>query len=31
MKPVRLHLDAHAHVYPFHDVPRLLLAALDQL
>ena len=26
MKPVRLHLDAHAHVYPFHDVPRLLLA-----
>ena len=31
MKPVRLHLDAHAHVYPFHDVPRLLLAALDRM
>lgn len=31
MKPVRLHLDAHTHVYPFHDVPRLLLAALDRM
>ncbi|MGD9781323.1 MAG: hypothetical protein AB7V14_04120 [Kiritimatiellia bacterium] len=31
MKSVRLHLDAHAHVYPFHDVPRLLLAALDHM
>ena len=31
MKPLRLHLDAHAHVYPFHDVPRLLLAALDHM
>ena len=31
MKPVRIHLDAHAHVYPFHDVPRLLLAALDHM
>ena len=31
MKPVRIHLDAHAHVYPFHDVPRLLLAALDRM
>lgn len=31
MKPVRLHLDAHAHIYPFHDVPRLLLAALDRM
>ena len=31
MKLVRLHLDAHAHIYPFHDVPRLLLAALDHM
>lgn len=31
MKPVRIHLDAHAHLYPFHDVPRLLLAALDHM
>lgn len=31
MKTVRIHLDAHAHVYPFHDVPRLLLAALDHM
>ena len=31
MKPVRIHLDAHAHVYPLHDVPRLLLAALDHM
>ena len=31
MKSVRIHLDAHVHVYPFHDVPRLLLAALDHM
>jgi len=31
MKTVRIHLDAHAHIYPFYDVPRLLLAALDQM
>ena len=31
MKTIRIHLDAHAHVYPFHDVPRLLLAALDHM
>ena len=31
MKTVRIHLDAHAHLYPFHDVPRLLLAALDRM
>jgi len=31
MKPIRIHLDAHAHIYPFHDVPRLLLAALDHM
>ena len=31
MKPVRIHLDAHAHIYPFHDVPALLLAALDHM
>ena len=31
MKSVRIHLDAHAHLYPFHDVPRLLLAALDHM
>ena len=31
MKPLRIHLDAHAHVYPFHDLPRLLLAALDRM
>lgn len=31
MKLVRLHLDAHAHIYPFYDVPRLLLAALDRM
>ncbi len=31
MKSVRIHLDAHAHIYPFHDVPRLLLAALDHM
>ena len=31
MKLVRLHLDAHAHIYPFHDVPQLLLAALDHM
>ena len=31
MKSVRLHLDAHAHIYPFHDVPALLLAALDHM
>jgi len=31
MKPIRIHLDAHAHIYPFYDVPRLLLAALDQM
>ena len=31
MKTVRLHLDAHVHAYPFHDIPCLLLAALDQM
>ena len=31
MKTLRIHLDAHAHVYPFHDVPRLLLAALANM
>ena len=31
MKPIRLHLDAHAHIYPCHEVPRLLLAALDHM
>lgn len=31
MKSIRTHLDAHAHIYPFYDVPRLLLAALDQM
>ena len=31
MKPLRIHLDAHAHIYPFHDVPALLLAALDHM
>ena len=31
MKTIRIHLDAHVHVYPFHDVPRLLLAALDHM
>ena len=31
MKSIRIHLDAHAHVYPFHDVPRLLLAALGHM
>ncbi|HAL92733.1 MAG TPA: hypothetical protein DCM68_06890 [Verrucomicrobia bacterium] len=31
MKTVRIHLDAHAHIYPFHDVPRLLLATLDRM
>ncbi len=31
MKPVRLHLDAHAHVYPAYDVPRFLRAALDHM
>jgi hypothetical protein len=31
VKSIRIHLDAHAHIYPFHDVPRLLLAALDHM
>jgi len=31
MKPVRIHLDAHAHIYPEYDLPRLLLAALDHM
>ena len=31
MKSIRIHLDAHVHVYPFHDLPRLLLAALDRM
>ena len=31
MKSIRLHLDAHAHIYPFHDVARLLLSALDHM
>ncbi len=31
MKPIRIHLDAHVHIYPFYDVPRLLLAALNQM
>ena len=31
MKSIRLHLDADVHVYPFHDLPRLLLAALDHM
>jgi hypothetical protein len=31
MKSIRIHLDAHAHIYPFYDVPRLLLAALDRM
>ena len=30
-KTIRIHLDAHAHIYPFHHVPRLLLAALDHM
>ena len=31
MNRIRLQLDAHAHVYPCHDLPRLLLAALDHM
>jgi hypothetical protein len=31
MKTLRIHLHAHAHLYPFYEVPRLLLAALDQM
>ncbi|MDR0993178.1 MAG: hypothetical protein LBN38_01210, partial [Verrucomicrobiota bacterium] len=31
MKPFRLHMDAHVHIYPFYDLPRLLLAALDHM
>lgn len=31
MNPLRIHFDAHAHIYPFYDVPRLLLAALDHM
>lgn len=31
MKTLRIHLDAHAHVYPTYDLPRLLLAALDHM
>jgi hypothetical protein len=31
VKSIRIHLDAHAHVYPFYDVPHLLLAALDHM
>lgn len=31
MKTLRIHLDAHAHAYPWHDLPRLLLAALDHM
>ena len=31
MKTLRIHLDAHIHLYPFHDLPRLLLAALDHM
>ena len=31
MKTIRIHFDAHAHIYPFYDVPRLLLAALDHM
>jgi hypothetical protein len=31
VKTLRIHLDAHAHVYPWHDLPRLLLAALDHM
>ena len=31
MKPIRIHLDAHAHIYPFYQMERLLLAALDHM
>ena len=31
MKTIRIHLDAHAHIYPFYDMERLLLAALDHM
>ena len=31
MSLIRLHLDAHVHLYPRHDVSRLLLAALDHM
>ncbi len=31
MRTIRIHLDAHAHIYPYYDVPRLLVAALDQM
>lgn len=31
MSVIRLHLDAHVHLYPWHDVSRLLLAALDHM
>ena len=31
MKTIRLHVDAHAHIYPGHDLSRLLLAALDHM
>ncbi|MBP8655499.1 MAG: hypothetical protein KBI43_03525 [Kiritimatiellae bacterium] len=31
MRTIRIHLDAHAHIYPFYDVPRLLVAALDHM
>ncbi|HOO19790.1 MAG TPA: hypothetical protein PLJ99_01480 [Kiritimatiellia bacterium] len=31
MSVIRLHLDAHVHLYPRHDVSRLLLAALDHM
>jgi len=30
-KTVRIHLDAHAHIYPCHDVPRLLRCALGHM
>lgn len=31
MKTIRLHMDAHTHIYPGHDLSRLLLAALDHM
>lgn len=31
MKTIRIHLDAHAHIYPCHDITAWLVSALDHM
>lgn len=30
-RPIHIHMDAHVHIYPSYNLPRLLLSALDHM